>query len=532
MAPNFNHLHKMKLTVIDFMLGICLIGCGGNRPSRPNVVFILVDDMGYADLGFTGSSFYETPHIDQLAKESWEFTQGYSGSRVCSPSRASIMTGKFSARHGITDWIGAKVGESWREHNRHDPMLPADYVHQLDSGDISIAEAFKQQGYRTFFAGKWHLGDKGSYPEDHGFDQNIGGWDKGSPTGGFFSPYNNPTITDGPKGENLTVRLAREVADFMEESKDEPFFAMLSFYAVHAPLETTQEKWSTYRDKAHAMGIADTGFSMGEKLPYRTVQDNPIYAGLVESVDDAVGIVIEQLKASGLYENTVVVFTSDNGGVVAGDAFATHNISLRGGKGQHWEGGTRVPFLIKAPGSAAVSPVTYPAIGADFYPTLLDLANLPLLPRQHLDGVSLKPLMEGFELPERSLFWHYPHYGNQGGVPSSVIRRGEWKLIHHWEDGHQELYHLPSDPLEKKDVSSSNPQVKVSLAQELNYFLEQTQARLPKPDRTFDKAAYADRITQMREKLMPELEARRLNFLDKDFKPNADWWGSQPVTLD
>jgi arylsulfatase A-like enzyme len=411
-------------------------------------------------------------------------------------------------------------------------MLPADYIYQLDSGDISLAEAFKQQGYRTFFAGKWHLGDEGSFPEDHGFDQNIGGWDKGSPMGGFFSPYNNPKISDGPKGENLTTRLAREVAGFMDASKDAPFFAMLSFYAVHAPIQTTQDKWSKYRDKAHAMGIEPTGFAMGEKLPYRTVQDNPIYAGLVESVDDAVGIVIEQLKALGLYENTIVVFTSDNGGVVSGDAFATHNISLRGGKGLHWEGGTRVPFLIKGPGSSTLSPIAYPVTGADFYPTLLDLANLPLLPRQHLDGVSLKPLMEGFELPERPLFWHYPHYGNQGGVPSSVIRRGDWKLIHYWEDGHQELYQLSTDPMEGKDVSKENPQIKVALAQELNHFLEQTQARLPVPDPSFDKTAFQNRITQMRETLMPELEARRLNFLDKDFKPNADWWGSQPATVD
>lgn len=512
------------------MLGV--IGCQENKYSQPNVVFIVVDDMGYADLGFTGSLFHETPHIDQLAKDSWIFTQGYSGSRVCSPARATIMTGKFTARHGITDWIGAKVGESWREHNRHDPMLPADYVNQLDSGDISLAEAFKQQGYRTFFAGKWHLGDKGSYPEDHGFDQNVGGWDKGSPVGGFFSPYNNPMITDGPAGENLTLRLAGEVSNFLEESKDDPFFVMLSFYAVHAPIQTTKEKWAKYREKAHQMGIADSGFSMGEKLPYRTVQDNPIYAGLVESVDDAVGMVMSKLKALGLDENTIVVFTSDNGGVVSGDAFATHNISLRGGKGLHWEGGTRVPFLIKPPGSGKGTSIGYPATGADFYPTLLDMANLPLLPRQHLDGVSLKPLMEGFELPERPLYWHYPHYGNQGGVPSSVIRRGDWKLIHYWEDGHQELYHVSNDPLESKDVAADNPQIRVGLAQELNYFLEQTQARLPVADASFDKEAYAERITQMKEKFMPELEERRLNFLNSDFTPNEDWWGSQPVTLD
>jgi len=530
MLQNYLQIKRAKRALIGVLF--VMLGCQEDRSAQPNIVLILVDDMGFADLGFTGSTFHETPHIDQLAKESWVFNQGYSGSRVCSPSRATLMTGKFTARHGITDWIGAKTGASWREHKRHDPMLPANYIHQLDSAETSIAEAFRQQGYKTFFAGKWHLGDKGSYPEDHGFDQNIGGWDKGSPMGGFFSPYNNPMITDGPKGENLTVRLANEVATFVAGNKEEPFFAMLSFYAVHAPIETTEEKWAKYREKAQRMGIAPSGFSMGEKLPYRTVQDNPIYAGLVESVDDAVGIVTDQLKALGLYENTIIVFTSDNGGVVSGDAFATHNISLRGGKGQHWEGGMRVPYVIKATGATAGASIEYPVTGADLFPTLLDLAGLPLLPLQHSDGVSLKPLIEGYSLPERPLFWHYPHYGNQGGVPSSVVRRGDWKLIHYWEDGHQELYHLPSDPLEQRDVAQQTPQVRVAMGRELSYFLEQTQASLPEPDNTYDQEAYQERIVQMRESLMPELEERRMSFLNPDFKPNEDWWGSQPGTTD
>lgn len=304
---------KFNAILSIVLLVFVLFSCKEEAQKPPNVLFILVDDLGYADLGYSGSPFHETPNIDALASQSFQFTHGYSGSRVCSPARATIMTGQFTASHGITDWIGAKTGEDWRDHQRHDPMLPADYEHQLSAESTSLAEAFKQNGYRTFFAGKWHLGDEGSYPEDHGFDENVAGWDKGSPAGGFFSPYNNPKITDGPDGENLTIRLAREVADFINNSKEDPFFAFLSFYAVHAPVQTSKDRWEKYRDKAESMGIRDNGFEMGEKLPYRIVQDNPNYAGLVASVDDAVGIVMEQLKSLGLEENTIVVFTSDNG---------------------------------------------------------------------------------------------------------------------------------------------------------------------------------------------------------------------------
>jgi arylsulfatase A-like enzyme len=524
----------MKYAIVFTFLGVIasVFSCGQRDQEPLNVLFILVDDLGYADLGFMGSSYYETPNIDKLSEDSWIFTHGYSGSRVCSPARATIMTGQFTARHGITDWIGAKEGEAWREQNRFDPMLPAFYRHGLDSAHTTLAEAFKARGFRTFYAGKWHLGDEGSYPEDHGFDRNVGGWEKGSPMGGFFSPYQNPKITDGSPGENLTTRLASEVATFMEEKGDSPFFAMLSFYAVHAPIQTTEEKWAKYREKAHKIGVAEEGFEMGEKLPFRKVQDNPVYAGLVETMDDAVGIVVDQLKALGLYERTIIVFTSDNGGVVAGDAFATSNLLVKGGKGQHWEGGFRVPYLIRVPHLKPNGKISYPVTGADFFPTLLDLTGLPLLPMQHLDGVSLKPLMEGYELPDRALVWHYPHYGNQGGVPSSVIRKGPWKLIHHWETNKQSLYFLPDDPLEEEDVAQAHNDIRVMLQTELSHYLEQTNASLPEKDPLFDEEKYNKRLADMRERVLPNLEKQRLDFLDPNWQPNPDWWGSQPLTLD
>ena len=496
-----------------------LFSCTSEEVEKaPNVVFILVDDMGYADLGYAGSPFYETPNIDKLASESYQFTNGYSGSRVCSPARATIMTGQFTASHGITDWIGAKTGETWREHKRHDPMLPATYQYHLPKESTTIAEAFKANGYKTFYAGKWHLGDEGSYPEDHGFDENVGGWDKGSPAGGFFSPYKNPKLKDGPDGENLTLRLANEVAHFIERSKDEPFLAFLSFYAVHAPVQTSREKWAKDRDKAEAMGIADHGFEMGDKLPYRIVQDNPNYAGLVEYVDDAVGIVMKQLESLGLAENTIVVFTSDNGGVVAGDAFATANLLVKGGKGHHWEGGIRVPYLIKVPGTQPQAPIDYPVVGADFLPTLVDLISGDVDFSQEVEGTSLNPIFEGDKLDERAIFWHYPHYGNQGGVPSAMVRQGEWKLIRYFEDA-----------FEENELSAAHPDKKEALSTLLGNYLEGKAVLMPTPDQEFDKALFQKRIHQMENELMPRLEKQRLDFLDKDWQPNADWWGSEPA---
>ncbi|WP_242205308.1 sulfatase [Aestuariivivens insulae] len=499
---------------------------------HPNVLFILVDDLGYKDLSCTGSAYYETPNIDKIANEGMVFNQGYAASRVCSPSRASIMTGKFTARHGITDWIGAPQGEAWRKLNRHDKLLPANYEHILQKNDITIAEAMKAAGYKTFFAGKWHLGEEGSYPEDHGFDINKGGWKVGSPNGGYFSPWKNPKLENKVKGENLSMRLAKETADFITKHKDTSFFAFLSFYAVHGPIQTTQSKWEKYRNKAEAQGIKDKGYKMERVLPIRQVQDNPIYGGLVESMDDAVGHVLNTLKTLGLDDNTIIVFTSDNGGVASGDSYSTSNLPLRGGKGYQWEGGIREPFFIKVPWLKSNGTSTdYPVIGTDFYPTILDLANVNLLPEQHMDGVSLKPLLEGKPIAERSLFWHYPHYGNQGGEPSSIIREGNWKLIHYWEDGRNELYNLQTDPEEQNNVAGSNVDLSKELYSKLNAWLDSVKANKPSKDLEYDDALAQKRKDYLKNTFLPKLEQDRLKVLSKDFEPNADWWQSK-VTID
>ncbi len=531
-VPSFRQLSIPMKHAVPYLFLMLLLGC--QRPAveesrRPNILFILADDLGYYDLSCMGSEYYETPNIDRIAKEGMIFTHGYATGQVCSPSRASIMSGKFTARHGITDWIGAKTGEAWREAGRFNQLLPPENKDHLPHDYITLPEALKEAGYKTFFAGKWHLGGEGSYPQDHGFDINQGGYEAGGPyTGGFFAPFNNPQMEDreGEAGMSLPMKLATETVRFIEANQDAPFFAYLSFYAVHAPLETTQEKWAKYRDKAEEMGIAETGFKMEHFLPMRQHQDHPIYAGLVEMMDDAVGKVLRSLDSLGLDENTIVVFTSDNGGVSAGDAFATSNLPLRGGKGYQFEGGIREPYFIKVPWLES-GKTHVPATGADFYPTLLELTGSELKPEEHIDGRSLVPVLQGETLAERPLFWHYPHYGNQGGEPSSIIRLGDWKLIHYYEDGRQELYHLATDLEEKNNMASQHPEVVERLSRQLFAFLEEAGAKFPEKDPDYREELEKAHLAKVAKELMPRLERQRLQFLSKDYDPGNDWWGSQ-----
>jgi arylsulfatase A-like enzyme len=520
---------KFRLTFIAmmFLILFTLLSCSKTQiPQKPNILFILADDYGYHDTSVMGSQFYETPNIDRIANDGTIFTNGYATCQVCSPSRASIMSGRFPARHGITDWIGAPTGVAWRNVGRHNQLLPPEYVHNLPDEYITLPEALKEEGYTTFFAGKWHLGTKGSWPTDHGFDINKGGWDVGSPRGGFYAPWENPNLDSGPDGESLTMRLAQETVEFLKTHKDTSFFAYLSFYAVHAPLQTTQEKWQKYRQKAEDMGIADTGFEMGHFLPIRQVQDHPVYAGLVETMDDAVGLVLNALDELGLADNTIVVFTSDNGGVAAGDAFATSNLPLRAGKGYQFEGGIREPYFVKVPGIPGGQKNDTPVTGTDFYPTLLDLVGADLRPEEHLDGVSILPLLKGETIEERPLIWHYPHYGNQGGEPSSIIRLGDWKLIHYFEDEREELYNLRDDLEETMDVSVDNPELVNELSTQLFDYLNEVGARFPERDPAWTAELEAQHLEYIRTQRWPQLEEQRLKFLSKDFDPNNNWWGS------
>lgn len=514
--------------------GLLSVSASQAKEKPRNVVFILVDDYGWNDISCGGSKYYETPNIDRIARQGILFTQGYAACQVSSPSRASIMTGKSPARHGITNWIGEASGEKWRETGRHSKLLPADYEWSMSQKELTLPKALKQQGYKTFMAGKWHIGGEGSTPEDHGFDINIGGYEAGSPAGGYFSPYNNPKLKDGPKGENLSMRLANETVGFIEDQtkshKKQPFFAFLSFYAVHGPIQTTEQNWSYFRNKADSMGLASEGFRIDRTLPVRQTQDNPIYAGLIKQMDDAVGIVLNKLETMGLMENTLIVLTGDNGGVSSGDSYSTSCLPLRGGKGRQWEGGLRVPFIIQSPDSPFHGTTTdVPAIGTDFYPTILEYAGLPLLPEQHVDGESLMPVLKGKQLPDRSLYWHYPHYGNQGGEPSSVIREGDWKLIHYYEDGRNELYNLKIDETESEPLNIQYPEKVDFLSKKLSVWLTEAGAKYPVADSQYDPAKEALYKKKQQTKTLRMLEEQRKQQLSTDFEPNKNWWDSNVI---
>jgi len=515
-------------TLLFAIIAVLILNVGSLKAAaakHPNVLFILVDDYGILDVGIEGSKFYETPNIDSLARSGMRFTQGYAACAVCSPSRASILLGKYPPRHGITDYIGAATGEAFAK-QRHVKLLPADYVRSLPAADVTLAEALKQAGYATFFAGKWHLGSKSSWPEDHGFDINKGGWDAGSPTGGYFAPWQNPNLPSGPPGESLDQRLASETISFIEQHRDKPFLAYLSFYAVHAPIQTTKPLWQKYRDKAAKQPAPAERFKIDRTMPVRQVQDNPIYAGLIENMDTAVGRVLKRLEELGLADNTIVCFTGDNGGVNSGDSFSSSELPYRGGKGRQWEGGLRVPCYIKAPGvTKPGSTCSTPVMHTDFYPTLLELAGLPLRPEQHVDGISLVPLLIGGKLAPRALFWHYPHYGNQGGEPSSTIQKDGWKLIHYWEDGRNELYYLPDDVGEQHNLAGKEVDRVARLWSELQTWLKETGAKIPQPNPEY-QAAWADQQRQAAQKQKIRLEKEHADYLEPNWQPNATWWKS------
>lgn len=518
---------------VAILLASCKTKNQDSEAAKPNILFIVVDDLGYADLSVMGSQYYETPNIDGLAKSGNIFTNGYATCAVCSPSRASLLNGQFTARHGLTQFEGAPFGLEWKKKKRYTKLLPPDYKHHLDQNDVTLPEVLKENGYATFFAGKWHLGSAAqhSLPTDHGFDINQGGYERGGPySGGYFSPFNNPNMEDYPdeKGMSLSMKLAKETSKFIEKNKDTTFLAYLSFYAVHSPIQTTKAKWEKYRDKAEEMGIAEKGFEMEHELPARKQQDNPVYAGLIEEVDGAIGSVMQTLKKNGLDKNTIVVFTSDNGGVTSGDNFSTNQLMLRGGKGYQWEGGLRVPYFIYVPwmqqnGGEIETPVS----GTDLYPTLLDLAGIPLRPQNHIDGLSLKPLLNGEKIADRPLFWHYPHYGNQGGEPVSIMRKDNWKIIHYWEDNHLELYDLNTDLSETNNLAELNKEKAQELETQLMDWLKSMDTQYAEEDPEWDEEARNQRLENNKNKLMPRLEAQRKQMLSPGWQPNDDWWGSE-----
>ncbi|WP_182865329.1 sulfatase [Rhodopirellula sp. JC639] len=478
---------KLLTALIGCLVATVFLPSGTADAKSPNVVFFLVDDLGFMDVGVNNpDTFYETPNIDRLAERSTNFTNGYAANPVCSPTRYSILTGRYPTRVAATNFFSGK---------RPGRFLPAELIDHMPLSEVTMAEAFKQHGYRTMFAGKWHLGPSEEFwPTKQGFDLNFGGFSRGGPYGGkrYFSPYGNPRLTDGPDGEHLPIRLANETADFIADNSADPFFAYLAFYSVHTPLLAPKPLIEKYEQKARELGL-DTRDAFADeeqvwpnaKQPrrVRTLQAHATYAAMVESMDRAVGIVIDRLEALDLMDETIICFTSDNGGLSTSEGSPTSNLPLRGGKGWVYEGGIREAFMIHAPMIQDVpDSCDVPVVSTDFYPTLLELAGLPLLPEQHLDGVSLVPLLKGKTESERdAIYWHYPHYSNQGGFPGGAIRVGDWKLVERYEDGAVHLYNLADDIGERDDLADQHAERVAKMRSMLHSWYQDVDAKFLRP---------------------------------------------------
>jgi arylsulfatase A-like enzyme len=470
----------------SLLLLSCLIASPSSTDDRPNVVFFLVDDLGYMDVEANNpESFYETPNVDRLAATGMRFTDGYAANPVCSPTRYSIMTGRYPTRVAATNWFSG---------TREARFRPAPFHDRMPLEELTLAEALREAGYRTFFAGKWHLGPTEDFwPEAQGFEVNKGGHSRGGPYGGrkYFSPYGNPRLEDGPEDEHLPDRLATEAVSFMREHRKESFLVYISFYSVHTPLIGRPDLVKKYERKLARLGLAgqeefaeeEQVWPIDEARRTRVLQSHAVYAAMVEAMDQAVGKVLDELEDLGLEEKTVVFFTSDNGGLSTSEGFPTSNLPLRGGKGWVYEGGIREPFLIRAPGVTRSGDVCrVPVISTDFYPTILELLGLPARPEQHRDGVSLVPLLGGeTALPRPGLFWHYPHYSNQGGFPGGAVRMGPWKLIERYEDGGVHLFNLEDDPGERNNLAGDEAERVAAMRARLHEWYREVDAHFLRP---------------------------------------------------
>jgi len=439
---------------------------------RPNIVFILTDDLGWRDTGYNGSRFYETPHLDRLARTGMQFSHGYAASPVCSPTRAAIMTGKYPARLGLTSHL---QGAHRLHYSR---VIPPPVQLQLPLAEVTLAEMLRSAGYRTAAIGKWHLGGEGFLPSAQGFDVAVGGDTAGSTNSFFFPEWKKKIPLEGTReGEYLTDRLTDLAVQFIRESKDRPFLLYLPHYAVHVPIEAKPQLIPHYEEKVRA----------------DDPQNYPVYAAMLQSVDESVGRVLAALDELKLAGDTLIVFTSDNGGVSSTEwrnRPVTSNLPLRLGKGHLYEGGIRVPLLMRWPGVTRAGAVCEePVLSVDFAPTLAEAAGVSgeALPR--MDGASLLPLLGGARRLERErVYWHYPHYSPQGGRPSAAVRERDWKLIRFFEDGREELYDLRRDVGEQRDLAAVESATAQRLSRHLTEWLRETGARLPTPNPKHDPA--------------------------------------------
>jgi len=438
------------------------------RPSPaatpPNIVLILADDLGWSDLGCYGSTLYETPHLDQLAADGMRFTDAYAACSVCSPTRASILSGKYPARINLTEFIPGNFYP-------YEKLLPGKHVLGMAPKEVTVAEALQAAGYATAIVGKWHLGrEEKHHPSTQGFDVVIDGTSGAPPS--YFSPYRNPHLSDGPPGEYLTDRLSQEAAKFIEQHRDRPFFLYLAHNAVHTPVQGKPWYVEKYR----------------EKMKRDKSQKDPTYAAMVQSLDESVGQLLAKLDELNVADRTVVIFFSDNGGYSA----YTNNDPLRGGKGLSYEGGIREPLIVRwpsvvKPGATCRVPVT----SVDFYPTLLEIAcaHGDAEHNRNLDGLSLLPLWKdpAAKLGREAIYWHYPHYYvHLKSRPHGAVRAGGYKLLEFYEDGQIELYDLEDDVSERHNLAERMPDTATKMLEMLHVWQRRVGAQMPRPNPAYD----------------------------------------------
>ncbi len=450
------------------------------KPSRPNIVFFLIDDMGWRDVSFMGSTFYRTPRVDKLASEGMVFRRAYANAPNCAPTRACLMSGQYSPRHGVYT-----VNTSERGKAAHRKLIPTKNRTHLPAEVVTLAESLARAGYTCGHFGKWHLGDGPTGPEGQGFAVNAGGNKAGHPRT-YFSPYRNRDLSDGPKGEYLTDRLTDEALKFLDAHHDKPFFLYVPHYAVHTPIQAKKGITARYKDRQPDGG-----------------QDNPKYAAMIESVDQSVGRVLDKLDDLGIAEDTIVVFFSDNGG----HGGVTSNAPLRGAKGMLYEGGIREPLVVRWPGKVqAGSTCDTAVIGIDFYPTFLEVAGAPKPKGQVLDGESLLGLLtRGEALKREAIFWHFPCYLQGSGpgriwrtTPAGAVQKGDYKLIEFFEDGRLELYNLAEDIGEKNDLAGKMPERVRELHELMKAWRRKVNAPVPtEPNPKYDPEATAEALRKV-----------------------------------
>lgn len=484
----------MRILIICILLGFA--SCSSNPIVKPNVIFIIVDDLGWSDAGFMGSVFYDTPHIDKLAQNGIVFNRAYAAAAVCSPTRASILTGRYPTRIGITDWIrgrysGIEIPPDKKNPTGYEKIREGIHLQTprnpfwMEHSEITMAELLKENGYTSAHVGKWHLGPDEWSPLHQGFDYNFGGEDYGQPPT-YFDPYerNGFAIESLPpreEGEYLTDRESTEAVNFIRKHKDTPFYLALNHYAVHTPIMAKEDYTKEFIKKRTRLNIPwNEGDRVSERFKTRIPlenQNNATYAAMIKSIDESVGKIVATLKELGLYENTILVFYSDNGGHIV----STDNSPLRSGKGHPYEGGIRVPLIFHWP-TGITKPGTNntPVHSVDFLPTILKMTNTNLPDLLTIDGVDISSTFDGTELNPRTLYWHFPHYWWGTKVkPYSIIQDGNWKLIYWYESGETELYNLESDVSEKVNMAMENKDLVLKLKEKLSKWITETGGKIP-----------------------------------------------------